>query len=72
MGLIAPEDDEEMAATVPLRDFSSINQQIELFLADYGKTTMSLPPCNKHVRAQIHLLASASVSILVSVVRGHD
>ena len=40
-------------------DLNELNSQIQVFLADAGKDTMSLAPMDKRSRAQVHLLADA-------------
>lgn len=41
------------ATSLPLLD-----KQIHAFLRDNRKTTLSLPPMDKHIRAQVHMLAN--------------
>ncbi|KAN0065616.1 squalene synthetase-like protein [Thecaphora frezii] len=38
---------------------AELDEQIKIFLADVGKTTLSLPPMDKRSRAQVHMLADA-------------
>ena len=40
-------------------DLNSLNSQIQIFLSDPGKDTLSLPPMDKRSRAQVHMLADA-------------
>lgn len=56
------DDDDEDYSSGPLARHATnlvdLDQQIQLFLRDAGKTTLSLAPMDKRARAQIHLLAN--------------
>ncbi|CAD6888520.1 unnamed protein product [Tilletia caries] len=49
-----------------------LNEQIQLFVRDEGKTTLSLPPMEKRARARVHELANAYNLISKSTGNGNN
>ena len=42
-------------------DMAALDREIQSFLKDYGKTTMSLPPMEKESRKRVHLVSRSLI-----------
>lgn len=62
-----PDSDQEMTSRGKggggITDMVALDREIQVFLRDHGKTTMSLPPMEKESRKRVHLVSSSFRSL---------